>query len=106
MAYTIDLTKYALPGTKMFNNRSWGILVRNESNIDSLIGKYDEIDILIPSNADNLNTSFLEELLENVVSKLGEDEFRKKFRFTSRAGYNIEPYVSEAISRILKLEVA
>jgi STAS-like domain of unknown function (DUF4325) len=102
----IDLQEHAIQGITSFNTRSWGIKVRNESNIDTLVNQYDKIVIHVPNHTDSINTPFLEELLRNVVFDLGYNGFKDKIVFENNGAYKIDFYISEAISRILRKEVA
>ena len=103
-AYKIDLQDYTVNGVKNFNTRTWGIYVRNASKIDAIESENEQIVIEIPADVSNINASFLEEFLENVVVKLGSEGFRRRFTFESAGNYKIENHLEEAISRILKEE--
>ena len=104
--HNIDLQVYRTPGAKVFTGRPRGLEVRNLSKIDSIEPQYDKITITIPSDISSINPSFLEEFLENVVVKLGEDGFYRKFSFINDGRYKIDSDLFEAIERILRLENA
>jgi len=104
--YTIDLQEHRTLGAKVFTTRPRGVQVRNDSRIDSLEQQYDQIVIRIPEDIASINPSFLEEFLENVVIKLGEQAFRKKFIFQNEGAYKIDTDLTEAIERILRVENA
>ncbi|TGK87577.1 DUF4325 domain-containing protein [Leptospira noumeaensis] len=87
---------------KVFTGRDRGMHVRTSAKLDELENKFSEIEIIIPDNIYSINPSFFEELFINVVLKLGKDEFRKKFKFTSEGEYNHERALDEAIARILR----
>jgi hypothetical protein len=98
----IDLQTYRTPHAKVFAGRPRGLYVRNASDIDKLVQKYDKISITIPDDISSINPSFLEEFLENVVSELGEAAFFEKFTFINNGRYKIEDDLKEAIDRILR----
>ena len=92
--------------SKVFTGRDRGADVRVASQIDKLEKKYDDIIIVIPDKIYSINPSFFEELFINVVSKLGKDGFRNKFKFKSEGPYNYERPLTEAITRILRKSTA
>jgi hypothetical protein len=104
--YTIDLQDFRTPGAKVFTTRPRGIQVREDSHIDSLEPQFDHIVIRIPDDISSINPSFLEEFLEHVVTKLGENGFRQKFAFDNPGRYKIDLDLTEAIERILRIENA
>lgn len=104
--HTIDLQTFRTPGAKVFTTRPRGIEVRNASQIDSLEPQFDHIVIRVPEDISSINPSFLEEFLENVVVKLGENSFRQKFAFENPGRYKIDTDLTEAIERILRVENA
>lgn len=106
MVYNINLQDYRTSGAKVFTTRPRGIEVRTKSNIDSIEPLYDRITITIPNDISSINPSFLEEFLENVVMKLGEEGFYKKISFINEGRYKIDTDLSEAIERILREENA
>ena len=104
--YNINLQDYRTLGAKVFTTRPRGIEVRNKSKIDIIEPKYEKIVITIPNDISSINPSFLEEFFENVVMKLKESGFYKKFSFVNEGRYKIDTDLSEAIERILREENA
>lgn len=104
--YNIDLQVFRTIGAKVFTTRPRGIEVRNKSSIDSIEPLYDKITITIPTDISSINPSFLEEFFENIVMKLGEEGFYKKFSFINEGRYKIESDLTEAVDRILREENA
>jgi restriction endonuclease Mrr len=103
----IDLEKHRTKNSKVFTGRDRGITVREDSKIDIINDENNSIVIQIPKDIMSINPSFLEELLVNVVNKLGKEGFYKKFLFkTESTRYNIEVDLEEAIERILRNENA
>lgn len=103
---TIYLEDFRTKGSKIFTGRDRGLNVRHECRIDEIEEIYDEIIIVIPDNLYSINPSFFEELFLNVVSKLGKDEFYKKFKFESLGNYDYKKPLNEAIDRILRKKTA
>jgi len=104
--HVIDLQDYRTKGAKVFTTRPRGISVRNASKIDIIEPSYDNLVIKIPDDISSINPSFLEEFFENVVIKLGEEGFYKKFTFENNGRYKIDVDLAEAIERILREESA
>jgi hypothetical protein len=104
--YNINLQDFRTPGAKVFTSRPRGVEVRTKSQIDSIEPKYGKIVITIPSDISSINPSFLEEFFENVVTKLGEEAFYKKFSFINEGRYKIDSDLAEAVERILREENA
>jgi hypothetical protein len=100
---TIDLEKYRTQQSKVFTGRERGIHVRTKSKLVELEKTYDQIIILIPEVVMSINPSFLEELLYEVVQKLGKKEFNRRITFKSDSKrYDIADDLDDAIDRILR----
>jgi hypothetical protein len=104
--YIINLQDHRTEGSKVFIGRPRGIKVREASLIDQVEPKYNTITIVIPDDISSINPSFLEELLLNVVLRLGETKFKQKFNFVNEGRYKIDSDLEEAIDRILREENA
>lgn len=102
----INLEKFRVEGAKVFTGRDYGEFVRNESKIDEIEPKFNEVDFIIPDNIYSINPSFFEELFINVVKRLGKEKFLKKFHFLNNGDYNYEKPLNEAIDRILRKRTA
>lgn len=92
--------------SKVFTDRDRGEIVREKSMIDDLEEKSDKVTIIIPENIRSINPSFFEEMLKNVVKKLGREGFLSKFSFLSKGTYNYQKPLNEAIERILRTDTA
>lgn len=92
--------------SKVFTGRDRGEIVRKQSMIDELECDSDKITIIIPKNIRSINPSFFEEMLKNVVKKLGRERFLAKFIFQSEGTYNYKKPLNEAIDRILRPDTA
>lgn len=108
--YAIDLEDYRpiIRGKKsrIFTGRDKGAQVRDESNIVQYETKYEKITIIIPADIFDINPSFLEELFDPIVKKLGREKFHEKFVFDCRGDLNVENDMDEAITRILRGSVS
>lgn len=102
----INLQDYRTLGSRVFTGRDRGIEVRDASKIDTLETEFDSIEIIIPEDIGSINPSFLEEFLFNVVTKLKEEFFFKRFNFVNKGRYNILQDLQEAVDRILREENA
>ena len=102
----IRLEDYRAKGAKVFTGRDRGAQVRVSSRIDELEKDYEEVIFIIPDNIYSINPSFFEELFENVVNKLGKEEFFNKFNFINEGRYNFEKPLHEAIERLLRKKTA
>ena len=98
----INLQDYRTLGSRVFTGRDRGIEVRDASKIDILETEFDSIEIIIPEDIGSINPSFLEEFLFNVVTKLKEEIFFKRFNFVNKGRYNILQDLQEAVDRILR----
>lgn len=92
--------------SKVFTGRDRGEIVRKKSMIDELEEISDKVTIIIPENIRSINPSFFEEMLKNVVKKLGREGFLNKFSFLSNGTYNYQKPLNEAIERILRPDTA
>lgn len=99
---TFDLGKYRAEGAKIFTGRDKGKYVRKTSKFDNIEKENDRIFFIIPDNLYSINPSFFEELLINVVVKLGKDGFLNKYEFVNQGDYNYERPLMDAIDRILR----
>lgn len=92
--------------SKVFTGRDRGEMVRKKSKIDELEREFDKVTIKIPENIRSINPSFFEEMLKNVVLKLGREKFLDKFSFQCQGNYNYNKPLNEAIDRILRPDTA
>ena len=97
-----ELEKYRARGAKVFTGRDKGKYVRNTSKFDEVEKNNDKIIFKIPANLFSINPSFFEELLINVVIKLGKDGFWEKYEFVNEGNYKYEKPLNDAIDRILR----
>ena len=102
----IRLEEFRVEGAKVFTGRDRGQQVRNESKLDEIADKYEDVEFIIPDNVYSINPSFFEELFLNVVLKFGRERFLKKFHFKSEGDYNFQRSLNEAIDRILRNKTA
>ena len=104
--FNLNLQDFRTINSKVFTGRPRGKDVRVRANIDNIEPDYDQIQITIPEDIASINPSFLEEFLENVVTRLGKQNFLKKFIFINTGRYKIEEDLEEAIDRILRDDTA
>ena len=101
----IDLANYSTRQgarvAKVFTGRDRGRRVREESRIDEIYRKDGEIEVIIPKGTFSITPSFLEELFNNIVKKVGKEKFRNTVKIEAN-GYKIEVPLEEALERILQ----
>ncbi|WP_061298488.1 DUF4325 domain-containing protein [Leptospira borgpetersenii] len=102
----INLDDYRDPKAKVLTGRDRGETVRKQSNLDKIEASNSTVIIEIPSDMYSINPSFFEELLVNVVLKLGKEEFFKKFSIKSEGNFPYENSLNEAVERILRNKTA
>ena len=89
-----------------FNNLSAGIS-QKFSNLSECKKYYSQaIKALEIGQRQNINPSFFEEFLINVVRKYRKEGFLKKFIFENTGDYNYLKPLNEAIDRILRENIA
>ncbi len=102
----IDLEKFRAKEAKVFTGRPYGRDVRENSKVDDIEAKYNEVNIIIPDNIYSIGPSFFEELFINAIKKLGKEKFLEKFKFTNKGNYNYKSSLEEAIERVLRKKTA
>ncbi|GGK41309.1 MULTISPECIES: DUF4325 domain-containing protein [Flavobacteriaceae] len=96
------LEKYRATGSKVFTGRDKGKYVREKSKFDQIEEDSEKVIFVIPDNLFSINPSFFEELLINVVLKLGKKGFFEKFEFRNAGVYKYEKPLMDAVDRILR----
>lgn len=97
---TINFEDFRVKGSKIFIGRDVGKHVKIESRINELEKSCSSIDFIIPDNVYSISPSFFEDLLTDVVQKLGKEKFFEKFNFKSLGDYNYKKTLMESIYRI------
>jgi hypothetical protein len=97
-----NLEDYRSPDSRIFTGRDKGKYVRKTSKFDEMERISDSVKFIIPDDLYSINPSFFEELLINVVSKLGKEKFLRKYIFENRGSYNYSKPLMDAIDRILR----
>lgn len=97
---TIDLKDYQTNGVKVFSGRPSGRAVRQRSGFTNKMLGADLLTLVIPLDTFDVNPSFLEELIREVVAEIGGDAFISKFELDSKPEKRFMDDVHEAIGRI------
>lgn len=99
---TLDFYDYQKDNSKVFVGKDFGKEVKELTHINDLINMFDLVSIKIPDNIKQINPSFLEEFLHDVVLQLGKDEFYQKIKFTCFGMYlpQMKVDIYEAVDRI------
>ena len=66
--------------SKVLVGKNWGKYVREHSRLDEMERLNESVTIIIPDGIYAITPSFFDELLVDVVKKLGRKDFQAKFR--------------------------
>ena len=79
---TLDLGKHITAGVGILAGRERGYRARAAEGLDALDRKPAvEIRVVVPDAVYSINSSFFLGLFEKSIVTLGEDEFRRRYRF-------------------------
>lgn len=101
----IDLGKHRTAGVRVFSGRKRGEGVRKSLRVDELDSQPDEVVVKIPEDTFTVTSSFFLGLFGDSIQRLGEKQFREKYRFDGPAMETIEDsirYAARAISPLQK----
>lgn len=98
-AVRIDLNSYRDPKSRIFSGRVRGEQVRLAARLPELDTSDTEIEVHVPEDAFSVTSSFFLGMFRDSINLLGEEPFRRRFRFT---GKNIQRVVDESIKEALK----
>ena len=96
------MQKFRIGDSKVFVGYDKGESDRKSSKIDELISNTSRITLIIPNGIYAVNPSYLIGLLENVVVKLGQENFLKRCTIINDGEYKVKKDLYEAIDRILR----
>lgn len=99
----VDSTGYK---SKVFTGRDSGRVVKEKSQLNKLIEENDIVEIIIPKDIYSINPSFLEEMLQDVIRKLGKEGFYDRIIFKNLGEYPYQRALEEAINRVLRPKTA
>lgn len=97
----IDLDDHRDSDAPVLSGRPRGKAVRESTCLDGIDETEGEIAVRIPEDVYVISSSFLLGLLGPSIRKLGEDRFRRRFRFEGRVN---EAALSYAIREALRSE--
>jgi hypothetical protein len=99
---TIDLDEVRTPRTSgLLSGRDNGEAARNRFGVSKMDSGQDEITVVIPDEVFSMNTSFFLGLFGPSVRALGEEGFRKKFKFRCDEQVH-RPTIERGIENALK----
>lgn len=97
----IDLNKARTsPQAKVFAGRERGKYWRKEFNLDEVDKEEGTVEVLIPEDIISLNISFFLNLFGESIRRLGRENFRTHYHFTSDP--ILEPSIAQGIEQALK----
>lgn len=101
MTKKLNLHNYRSNGSRIFSGRDKGCNARKELKLGVIDFTHEEIIILIPKDTWAINSSFFGGLFEASVISLGEENFRKKYKFLYADGtelsYELQQNINEGI---------
>ena len=89
--------------SKVLVGKNWGKYVREHSRLDEMERLNESVTIIIPDGIYAITPSFFDELLVDVVKKLGRKDFQAKFRIVYEGPCRFDKSLNEAIDRILAM---
>lgn len=96
----LDLAKYQSEGAKIFAGRDRGAFVRSASGIAEFEKSHDdELEVRVPEETYAVTSSFFLALFGATIRTLGEEEFRRRVKFTGRP---LEHLVDQSIWEALE----
>lgn len=96
----IKLNEYQEQKSKVFSGRTLGKSLRLKLDLDKYDNGEEEIVIEIPDETISINSSFFLGLLSESIIYLGEEKFRKKYKFICKN--QIMEDVDDGIKKALK----
>ncbi|MGH7584002.1 MAG: hypothetical protein ACREL5_12330 [Gemmatimonadales bacterium] len=99
MARTIDLAHYNSSGIRVYAGRDRGEAVRAKAKLDEADDSPDTVEVKVPDDIFSITSSFFLGMFGKSIRKLGESEFRQRYRFT---GPSIGEVVEDAIHEALR----
>jgi len=99
VAVRIDLADYNSPGVRVYAGRERGELARAKAALDRADEAGEVVIVKIPPDVFSINTSFFLGMFADSIRKLGEREFRNRYRFE---GPNVDLVVEDGIKEALR----
>lgn len=78
---TIDLVTYTGKSQRVLSGRDKGEAMRKKLKLDELEKQFDNIEIEVREFINVINSSYFLGLFEDSILEMGEDRFRKKYKF-------------------------
>jgi len=98
MALVVDLSDYRSPESHVFAGRPRGESVRQRARIDEFDRSNEEIEVRVPKDTFTVSSSFFLGMFGKSVQLLGEETFRRRYRFV---GANIRNTIEDGIAEAL-----
>lgn len=97
----INLGDYATTGTKEFTSRSRGTDMSRKLQLQTLVHKGCHITMKFPEDISGINTIFLEEFLEPLITYLKDaSSFSQLITIDNHSLYNVEALVNKAVKSL------
>lgn len=98
-AAQINLDDFRSPHSRVYAGRDRGIAVRERVRLSDLERSSDVIEVSVPEDIFSVNSSFFLGMFGDSIRALGEEQFRKRYRFT---GADIDATIDYCIAEALK----
>lgn len=94
----VKLGDYRTPGVGVLAGRERGRNVRAAARLDELDTQQEPITVLVAEDIFSVNSSFFLGMFAESIRKLGEPEFRKRYRFEGKdISRTVEDGIREAL---------
>jgi hypothetical protein len=94
----LDLEQLTFPGNLAFSGRPLGVEARGRAELDEKDGDGSLYEVRIPEGTVSFTPSFFLGMFDHSVMRLGERDFRKKYRFV---GENFDHIIAQGIGEAL-----
>lgn len=99
MPHVVDLGRFQSGDARVFAGRTRGANVRAKARLDELEADGDVIQVLVPEGTFSVNSSFFLGMFEQSIRRLGETEFRNRYKFM---GADIDETIEDGIAEAQK----
>lgn len=80
----VDLGEHRSGGSRVFAGRDRGSNVRNQNKLDKLDKEGKVVEVFVPEDVFSINSSFFLGMFGPSIRQLGEEEFRRRYRFVGK----------------------
>ncbi len=92
---SVDLSEYGKQGIGLYSGNPRGVEVRRAADLDGCDRRGETVTIIVPPDVFAVTASFLSGLVGPSIRRLGEAEFRERYKFVGRP-------VSETLEAVIR----